>query len=303
MAVDPKNPSLHQSAQKIGIPFTKCWNPTDRYIELNGLKLHFLEWGNPANRSLVLLHGFAQSAHSFDFISLSLADRFHVLALDFRGHGESDWSDNEDYTRESMQKDLEDFVIKTNAAPIIIIGLSLGGTIGYKYTAANQKLVRGLVIIDVAPRLQESGVKRVRNFVENKDYFDSIEEMVTAGQAFRPNRTKDQLVASVMRNAKQHANGRWSWKYDPVLKRQNSRYERTEKDRKQLWRSLESITCPTLFVRGAESDVVSAETATELVSRMQKANEVTINGAGHLVTTDNPKGFIEGIDPFLKSVL
>ena len=225
------------------------------------------------------------------------------MALDFRGHGESDWSDDEDYTREAMQKDLQDFVIKTNSAPVIIIGLSLGGTIGYKYTAANQKLVSGLVIIDVAPRLQESGVQRVRKFVENKDYFDSIEEMVSAVQAFRPDRTRDQLLASVMRNAKQHDDGRWSWKYDPVLKRQNSRYEQTEKDRMELWDSLESITCPTLFVRGAESDVVSAETATELVSRMQNASEVTVHGAGHLVTTDNPIGFIESIDPFLKSRL
>ncbi|PZC44367.1 MAG: non-heme chloroperoxidase [Chloroflexi bacterium] len=303
MSVDPKHSSLHQSAQKIGIPFTKYWNPIDRHIEANGLKLHFLEWGDPAKPTVVLLHGFAQSAHSFDFVSLSLADRFHVLALDFRGHGESDWSDSEDYTRESMQKDLEDFVIKTNSAPVIIVGLSLGGTIGYQYTAANQKLVRSLVIIDVAPRLQESGVQRVRKFVENKDYFDSIEEMVSAVQVFRPDRTKNQIVASVMRNAKQHADGRWSWKYDPVLKRQTSRYEQTEKDRMQLWKSLESITCPTLFVRGAESDVVSAETATELVSRMQNAIEVTVNGAGHLVTTDNPIGFIESIDPFLKSGL
>jgi esterase len=303
MSIDPKHSSLHQSAQKIGIPFTKCWNPIDRHIEVNGLKLHFLEWGDPAKPTVVLLHGFAQSAHSFDFISLYLADRFHILALDFRGHGESDWSDNGDYTRESMQKDLEDFVIKTNAAPVIIIGLSLGGTIGYKYAADNPTLVKRIVIIDVAPRLQESGVKRVRNFMENKDYFNSIEEMVSAVQAFRPNRTKDQLVASVMRNAKQHADGRWSWKYDPVLKRQNSRYEQTEKDRMQLWKSLESITCPTLFVRGAESDVVSAETATELVSRMQNASEVTVNGAGHLVTTDNPIGFIESIDQFLKSGL
>ena len=141
MSVDPKHSSLHQSAQKIGIPFTKCWNPIDRHIEVNGLKLHFLEWGDPAKPTVVLLHGFAQSAHSFDFVSLSLADRFHILALDFRGHGESDWSDDEDYTREAMQKDLQDFVIKTNSAPVIIIGLSLGGTIGYKYTADNQKLV------------------------------------------------------------------------------------------------------------------------------------------------------------------
>ena len=303
MSVDPKKSSLHQSAQKIGIPFKKCWNPIDRHIEVNGLKLHFLEWGDPAKPTVVLLHGFAHSAHSLDFVSLPLADRFHILALDFRGHGESDWSDDEDYTRETMQKDLQDFVIKTNSAPVIIIGLSLGGTIGYKYTASNQKLVSGLVIIDVAPRLQESGVQRVRKFVENKDYFDSIEEMVSVVQAFRPDRTKDQLIASVMRNAKQHADGRWSWKYDPVLKRQNSRYEQTEKDRMELWDSLESITCPTLFVRGAESDVVSAETATELVSRMQNASEVTVHGAGHLVTTDNPIGFIESIDPFLKSRL
>jgi len=297
------NSSLYQLAKKMGIPFTKNWQPIDNYTNINDIRIHFLKWGNPNNPSILLLHGFAQSAHSFDFVSLCLADQFHVLVPDLRGHGDSEWAMDEDYSREIMLKDLKSFIDVTGCKPVIIIGLSLGGTIGYKFAADNPSIVNALVIVDVAPRVEHSGVKRVRNFVEIKDYFDSIDEMVAAVRTFRPDRTKEQVLGSITRNAKQHSDGRWSWKYDPVLRHQTSRYRQTEKDVSEGWKTLESVTCPTLFVRGSESDIVTPQTAQELVRRMQNASQVTIKNAGHLVTTDNPKGFIEGVNPFLQNLL
>ena len=249
---------------------------------------------------MLLLHGFAQSGHSFDFVSLALCEKFRVIALDLRGHGESDWSEAIDYRRETMLTDVAGVMEHLGLDSASLVGLSLGGTVGYMLAAAKPELVRSLVIVDIAPRVEQVGVNRVRGFVEGDDYFDSIEVMIEAVRAFRPGRTDEQLKGSVLRNARRLDDGRWSWKYDPVMRRPEGRPKTGPDQENELWSALEAVRCPTLVIRGADSDVVSPATVDEMVSRIPDASAVTVEKAGHLVPGDNPVGFIRAIEPFLR---
>jgi esterase len=287
----------------MGVPFNSEALPRDGFAEVNGLRHHYLDWGGdwgePDRPTVLLLHGFAQSGHSFDFVSLSLCEKFRVIALDLRGHGESDWSKAVDYKRETMLTDVVGIMGHLGLDSASFVGLSLGGTISYMLAAARPELVRSLVIVDIAPRVEQVGVNRVRGFVEGDDYFDSLEAMIEAVRAFRPGRTEEQLKGSVLRNAKRLEDGRWSWKYDPVMRRAEGRPKTGPDQENELWSALEAAACPALVVRGAESDIVSPETVAEMVRRIPDARAVTVERAGHLVPGDNPVGFIQAIEPFL----
>ncbi len=283
----------------MGVPFESETLPEDGFVEIGGLRLHYLDWGDQDSPAVLLLHGFAQSGHSFDFGSLALCGRFRVVALDLRGHGDSDWSPTKDYRRETMLADVVGVMDHLRLSSASLVGLSLGGTVGYMLAAARPELVRSLVIVDIAPRVERAGVSRVRGFVEGDDYFGSLEEMVDAVRLFRPGRTQEQLLGSVLRNARRMGDGRWSWKYDPAMRRPEGRPETGPEQENELWSTLESVACPTLVVRGADSDIVSPESVAEMVRRIPDATAVTVEEAGHLVPGDNPAGFIRAIEPFL----
>ena len=102
--------SLHQAARKMGVPFIQENQPTDGSVHANGLNFHYLEWGDPANPTVLMLHGASQQGHSWDFISLGLSSNYHILALDQRGHGDTDWSPDGDYSMDAMQADLDEIV-------------------------------------------------------------------------------------------------------------------------------------------------------------------------------------------------
>ena len=99
--------SLYQAARKMGVPFTDENEPLDRTVNANGLNFHYLEWGDPSKPTLVMFHGVSQQAHSWDFISLNLSPDYHVIAVDQRGHGDTDWADDGNYSLDSMQDDMD----------------------------------------------------------------------------------------------------------------------------------------------------------------------------------------------------
>ncbi len=290
---------LHDAARRQGVPFRSEALPSSGHVAGRGVRLHYLDWGDRDRPAVLLLHGFAQSGHSFDFVSLSLCDRLRVVALDLRGHGESDWSPDADYRRGSHVADVDGAIAELGLAPVSIVGLSLGGTIGYLLASARPSMVRSLVMVDIAPRVEPDGLRRVRGFVEGQDRFSSLEEMVDSVRRFRPGRTEEQLRGSVLRNARRLPDGAWSWKYDPAMRRPEARPRTGPEEEARLWAALEGLRCPTLVVRGAESDIVSRASAAELVRRIPDARGVEVEGAGHLVPGDNPSGFIAAIEPFL----
>ena len=102
--------TLHQAARELEVPFAQEYEPTDRNVQVNGMNFHYLEWGDASSPTILMLHGVSQQAHSWDFVSLALSDKFHIVALDQRGHGDSDWSTDCDYSIEAQQGDIDGLV-------------------------------------------------------------------------------------------------------------------------------------------------------------------------------------------------
>jgi non-heme chloroperoxidase len=271
--------------------------PSDRVAQVGGLDLHYLDWGTAGRPPLVCLHGITQTAHSWDEVAPVLARAHHVRALDQRGHGDSSWAPDGDYRIATQNRDVEAFIGTVVAAPTVLIALSMGGLVAMTLAARVPELVRALVVVDVAPEVKREGVENIRNFVAATDELDSFEAFVTRAHAFNPRRSLDNIRDRLRHNLKQLPTGRWTWKYDPML-RNPARLGESLGD---LWTEIEKIRCPVLIVRGGESDVLDPEVAARF-GRIVRAEVRTVPGAGHSVMGDNPTGFLAAVEPFLAAL-
>ncbi len=267
----------------------------DKFVSLNGLRLHYLAWGDSSAPPLVLLHGFMDHAHRWDTFSRAMQDRFHVLAFDARGHGESDWA--HDYTRDRMVEDLDAFVRALNLSRPALVGHSMGARIAYFYAAQNPESVSKLVIVDMGPELNPAGARRMRTGVLAQDDFASPEELFHAARAVNERPSDDDLWNRVRYGLKQREDGRWTWRADPNLRNPSRRPP--PRDPALEWAMLKTISCPTLIVRGAESDLLNADIATRMADALPNGSWVDVPDCGHSVSTDNPAGFLAAVKPFL----
>ena len=291
--------SLHEAARAMGVVFVDDPLPQDGLVEANGMRFHYLDWGDSNNPPVMLLHGFAQTCHSWDFVALALCDRFHVLSLDQRGHGDSDWAADGDYSPEAYQGDVHGVVEALGLDQFVLMGLSMGGRNAVTYGAKHPDRVRALVIVDSAPVAQRAGSENIRRFVQQEDELDSVEEFVERVRKYNPRRSPEQIRGSIMHNLKQLPNGKWTWKYDRLLRSPQRRLGPDEETTRRLWRYVDSLKPPTLVVRGAESDMVALETAEAMQRRIPNAKLATVEKAGHLVMGDNPTGFEAAVAQFL----
>jgi len=138
--------TLHEAARGMGVPFTDENEPVDRTVKANGLNFHYLEWGDPANPTLVMLHGVSQQAHSWDFVSLALSPDYHVIAVDQRGHGDTDWAADGVYSLDSMQADIDGVVEVLGLNDFNLMGHSMGGRNSFIWASRHPGMLRSLRI-------------------------------------------------------------------------------------------------------------------------------------------------------------
>lgn len=269
--------------------------PTSREIVVEGMRLHYLEWGDPKNPTIVMLHGVTQQAHSWDFVAMDLCSDYHILALDQRGHGDSDWAPNGDYSPEASQRDISGFIDQLGIAPCIMIGLSMGGGNAVRYTANNLDKVRGLVVVDIGPQVREQGSKEIRDFVERPDELD-FEEFVQNSHRFNPLRSIESLRGSLRNNLKQLPNGKWTWKYDKHFRR---RPDDGERQRPDLWPFVHKLKLPVMIVRGDKSHVFAEEDAQAFLAALDDKHYVVIPDASHTVAGDQPVLFAKAVREWL----
>ncbi len=291
--------ALHDAARAMGVRFTKDFEPQDRSVEANGLTFHYLEWGDPSNPPALLLHGFAQTCHSWDFVSLSLADRFHVHTLDQRGHGDSSWAPDGDYSPETQQTDIHGVVEALDLRDFLLMGLSMGGRNSFTYAANHAERVKALVVVDAAPENMAAGGQNIRRFVQGGDELPSVEAFVDRVLEFNPRRDRSQVRGSIRHNLKQLPNGNWTWKYDKLLRSSNRPLRGDDGLSERLWGYLGQLKCPTLVVRGSQSDIVATNTFEEMSRRIPLGRVVTVEKAGHIVPGDNPAGFQDAVLSFV----
>ena len=295
--------SLYDAARAVGVNFQQDWVPESKSLVANGLKFHYMEWGNPANPTMIFLHGFAQQCHSWDFVALAFADRYHIIALDQRGHGDSDWAPDGDYSPETQQKDIEAFVDKLKLNKFILMGLSMGGRNSFTYSANNPTRVKALIIVDAGPENVRAGTQNIRNFVEQEDELDSIDAFVDRVIKYNPRRDPIQIRGSIINNLKELPDGKWTWKYDKVLRSPGRMGNPQDPDvTNRLWGYVENLQCPTLVVRGDKSDIIATNTADEMAARIPNGQVAIVEDAGHLVMGDNPAGFESAVTNFIESL-
>ena len=294
--------SLHDSARLNGVKFANETLPRDRFIMSNGLRYHYLDWGNVDNPIIVLLHGFAQTCHSWDFVSLGLCDRFRVLALDLRGHGDTQWASDADYSYNAILEDLHCVVETLGIRKFALMGNSLGGRIAILYAAESPELVEGLVSVDAAPEHLTTGSARVRRFAGQVDMLPSLEDFVDRVHMYNNRRSVEQVRSSLIHNVKKLQNGKWTWKYDVKMRSSGFNYWQEPDLPDRLWQAVEKVECLSMLVRGGSSNVVSASVAEEMGRRMADCRVVTVQNAGHLVVGDSPTDFQSVVEPFFNDL-
>ena len=267
----------------------------DREIQLNGLRFHYREWGDPAAGPLVLLHGFTGHARSWDYFAESVAGDFHVFALDQRGHGETDWAD--DYASARRVEDLEAFVAALGLGTFNLLGLSMGGICAYEYAVKNPETLSRLMIVDIAPVLEKAGIDRILGGVKERDVFDDPEEAIAQARAANPRPPDWALRHRVLNNLMPTDDGKWTFRYDVALRRDRPPAIPTDPD--AMFAAFSRIICPTLLVRGAESDLLSREIANRMAAAIPDCTLVEVADSGHSVPLDNPDGFRDAVRGWL----
>jgi pimeloyl-ACP methyl ester carboxylesterase len=288
--------NVFDAARAAGITFTAEVLPEDHYVEANGMRLHYLDWGNSDRPKMLLLHGGAQSAHSWDFFSLAMRDHFHIVALDQRGHGDSDWSDVGDYDTPFHVADIQAFTEAIGYDRFILVGLSMGGRNAYSFAAEHPEKVERLIVVDVGPDVKAEGRAYIREFLEGTETFESFDWLVERVKRFNPRRPENQIRGSLLNNLKQLEDGTWTWKHD---RRRGIRRDRGGEMNEAAWAALAAVQAPTLVVRGAESYILSEQTAHKMLATVANSHLVEVPNAGHLVQGDNPVGFEHAVRVFL----
>jgi len=275
---------------------------TDKFVSISDRRFHYLEWDNSPSKQkpvIVLAHGFNQSAHSGDEFCPRLADDYRLIAIDQRGHGESFQSSSGDYSRAAMANDILDIVTHLKLFSFILIGMSMGAANSIAFTAANSNFVKALVLVDWAPEVQKEGISTIGKVAAME--WNSFEEAVAAVHKMNPRRTLENIENRLKYTIHEKAPGRWTWRVDLRVWQQKQNTQKAEPP-SVMWDIVGKVTCPTLLVRGEQSDILSDEVAQKMVLSMKDCTLVKVPQAGHSVAGDNPKEFFETVKKFLGSL-
>jgi esterase len=270
----------------------------DCTVSANGLDLHYVEWGDPAGRPIVLLHGITGHARTWDRLASDLTHAFRVIALDQRGHGDSPAAPDGDYATGTMARDLGAFADALGLGTFPLLGLSMGGRVAMAFAGAQPARVERLVIVDIGPDIHLPGLQRVRSMMAgSSERIESVEQAMEYVRRANPRCDAAELRHRIEHGLKRLPDGALAWKYDRGLREMMRAGARRED--MDLWAPLGCVTCPTLLVRGAESDILSPEIAKKMMQVLADGRLIEIAEAGHSVPGDQPAAFARAVRAFL----
>jgi pimeloyl-ACP methyl ester carboxylesterase len=265
---------------------------TERFATANGLRLHYLEWGDPAKPPMILLHGIARHAHTFDHIAPAFARDHHVIALDMRGHGDSAWSPEGAYLVQDYVKDLEALTAQLRLRGLTLLGNSTGGRVVQVFAGLHPDLVERIVVEDVGPERPRNIADAFARRVEQEAAGWASEDELVAQLVAANRRTPEPLLRTYAHfGVKPGPGGRLVWKRDPNLVKG---FVETE-----LWDSVSKITAPALYVIGGGSNIVPPETQQRLKDTLRNCRVVVMPALGHYPDEEDADGFLAIVTPFL----
>jgi pimeloyl-ACP methyl ester carboxylesterase len=284
---------FHENAAEYGLPYS---GPPDvRRVDVEvspGRKVSSLVWGT-GPPELVLVHGGAQNAHTWDTVALAV-DR-PLVAVDLPGHGHSDGGPEGSISVGSNGRDLA--VVVAELAPDArgVVGMSLGGMSSLALASQAPELVRALVLVDITPGVNAEKAAPVTNFVNGPASFDSFEELLARTMEHNPTRSESSLRRGILHNAVQRDDGSWVWRYARFRNERDS----APPEFSDWWEAVSALTVPLLLVRGLAWSVVDDADVAELLRRRPTATVVGVEGAGHSIQGDRPLELAEILTRFL----
>jgi esterase len=293
--------SLLASAADLGIPHAPAVPYRSCNIVLRQMRFHFLEWGRAEAPPIVLLHGGHQSAHSWDLVSLHLAQRYRVLALDQRGHGDSEWARDVTYSNHEMSLDAEAFIAAMGLERPLLIGHSMGGRNAMLLMRRCPGLLRAAVIVDVGPELSDKGRAAIAGFVQGNQEFDDLEHFVRNVRQYDPYRSREHIERTVKYNMLERADGKYVSKCDSNPRRLGIVRGSGPLENITL-EDAGGLDLPVLLVRGANSNILAADAAERFAAALPQGRLVTVPDCGHNVHGQNTKGFIAALGGFLDAL-
>ena len=285
---------LADNASEVGLPIT---TPTVERFSVEvapGQRVSALVWGD-AEPELVLIHGGAQNAHTWDTVALALG--VPLVAIDLPGHGHSDWRDDGRYgpvqNAEAVAVAVAELAPKAKA----VMGMSLGGMTTIVLASRYPELVRKAIVVDVTPGTDHKKAAPIIAFIDGPETFADFDEILARTIQFNPTRSESSLRRGVLHNAKPLDDGTWTWRYDR-LNRMAEESPDGKLDFDEQWEDVSAIRCPTILVRGGTSGVVGDEDVEEWRRRRPADEVVVVEGAGHSIQGDKPLELAELVRRF-----
>lgn len=266
--------------------------PVDRFVTVNGLRIHYLESGTSGKQPLILLHGIARVAHTFDHLAPHFSRNHHVFAVDMRGHGDSGWDPQGAYLVEDYVRDIEAFVAQLGLRDIVLWGNSTGGRVVQVFAGSHPELVSAVIVEDVGPeRPAAISNRRADRMSREAKGWASVDELFAQVKVDYPRTSEAVLRGFVQHGSKQNAEGRIVWKRDPAIL---NGFVPTE-----LWTTVRKIKAPIIFILGGGSTIVPPETQEELRRALPQVEIVTMPELGHYPSDEKPADFLAIVDRFL----
>ena len=261
------------------------------------------EWGDNVNPLVIMLHGGGQTRHSWKGVAAKIANLgFHVIAHDLRGHGESFWDSDGDYTFDAHRDDLIKIIQKLGKKANLV-GASLGGMISLSLAGHEEenKHCSGLIMVDIGMRPNDEGSDRIVEFMRSgAKGFASVEEAADAVSGYLPHRERPKDISGLKKNLRLKEDGRYYWHWDPLFLTDRTGMGEVREERfKQLENSAKRIAVPTLLVQGALSDILTDKEKEEFLNAVPHARFAEIQQATHMVVGDKNDIFAEAIVDFL----
>lgn len=257
--------------------------------------------GHVEGAAVILLHGGGQTRHSwrgaFDAL---VAAGYHVISYDARGHGESDWSPDGDYTLPVLAADLQ-AIVDTLETPPTLVGASMGAATAFYLAGATRSAgIGALVMVDLVPRVEQAGADRILAFMRAyPEGFATVEEAADAVCEYYPHRPRPRDPSGLMKNLRRGENGRLYWHWDPKMLEQDDRPEPPPSLADRMSSVKDGISVPVMLIRGTRSDIVSDAGVAEFRQMLPQLEVVDVSGAGHMVAGDSNDAFNSGLLDFL----
>jgi pimeloyl-ACP methyl ester carboxylesterase len=272
-----------------------------QFITINGLRLHYLDFGNAGKPPLICIHGLSGNAHNFEALAAHLVPDYHVISIDVRGRGDSQWGPADEYNQTSYSSDLAMLIDRLRFPRVTLIGTSMGGAIAMLYAGGYPDRVERMVLNDVGPEVDPSGIKRITAYMTSAPTeFGSLAEV---GDYYRQNypamrqMLEHELLEFVKWTVKPAENGTLRWKIDPAVR--NTPRSGSSARPLDMWVPYARITAPILVVRGADSDILARATVERMGAVLPGLTTVVeVPGVGHAPSLLEPEA-LNAIKQFL----